>query len=145
MLLSPISRLAATNLSGLPFELPGKALENVTGIHCEVQAGRELIKLPPRLDLDIEVVLMDISGKLKATTGLTVVKAGEKVTAIKISPQTAAFRAGLKQGDEIIRFNGMKRSAEEIQKILAESQFGDPITVAVIRDGEEKVFCFYAE
>ena len=55
------------------------------------------------------------------------------------------LRAGLKAGDAIVRFNGSTRTAVQIQKILDEAQFGDLFTVAVVRDGEEKVFRFYAE
>lgn len=127
------------------FELPKVTVENLAHVHYSVEAGNESTNLPPRLDLDVEVVLLDISGKLKATTGFSVAKTDEKVMIGNVSPQAAAFRTGLKVGDEIVRFNGEKRTVEQIQKALDEVQFGDPIAVAVIRNGEEKVFRFHAE
>lgn len=143
-------RLAKTELVGNQpvwsfFELPKTAVENIVSVHCDVQAGHEQYISPPPIALDVEVVLLDISGKLKATTGLAVVQTGEKTTVNSVSLQTSAFRAGLKQGDEIVRFNGEKRSAEQIQQILEHVQFGDPISVAVVRNGEEKVFRLHAE
>ena len=141
----PDTRLVGNQPVWTFFELPRTAVENLSSIYCDVQAGHERSISPPPIARDVEVVLLDISGKLKATTGLAVVKAGEKVMVQSVSARTAAFRAGLKQGDEIIRFNSEKRSAEQIQKILAYVKFGDPIAVAVIRNGEEKVFCFHAE
>jgi thiol-disulfide isomerase/thioredoxin len=127
------------------FELPKMAVGNVASVYYQIEAGHEQTIAPRLLDLDVEIILVDISGRLKAATGFTVGKVGETVMVRSVSPRTAAFRAGLMQGDEIIRFNGEKISVEQIQRILNEVKFGTPISVAVIRNGEEKVFRFYAE
>ena len=84
-----------------------------------------------------------------ATTGLSVNQRDEEngsaLIVDMVVPKSSASRAGLQEGVEILRFNGIKRSAEQIQKILANVNFGEPITIAVIQNGEERTFRFHAE
>ena len=93
----------------------------------------------------LDVYLLDIVSKFDAHTGLSIASRDDIVFVEKLDDKKSAFRSGLQVGDAIIRFNGAKRSAEQIQKILDDVQFGDPLTIAVVRDGEEKVFRFHAE
>jgi len=93
----------------------------------------------------VDVTLVDVSAKFKVSMGLTVRESGQIPVIDKVDSKSSAFRSGLKSGDVIKRFNGANRSAAQIQKIISEAQFGDMFTVAVLRNGEEKVFRFYAE
>ena len=120
------------------FQLPKEMLQDVEFIawnyHCNDYGG-----------MNVDVLLVDITATFKASAGLVVRREDDVLVVDGVNPNGSAFRSGLQKGDAIIRFNGAKRSAEQIQKILDEVQFGDPLTVAVVRNGEEKVFRFHAE
>lgn len=58
-----------------------------------------------------------------------------------ISDDSPAKKAGIKQGDVIIEFNGKKiKDVSYLQKIVAHAEIGKKIPVKVIRKGKEKIF-----
>jgi len=68
--------------------------------------------------------------------GLEKVKQGVKVTGV--SKESGAEEAGLKQGDVIVRFDGLKvTDREEIIDIIRNKQPGDKVKVEFMRDGEK--------
>jgi len=55
-----------------------------------------------------------------------------------VVPDSAADRAGLKEGDIILKFNGEKLTAENsLAEVIQKYSPGDTVTLKVLRDGEE--------
>jgi len=58
-----------------------------------------------------------------------------------IFPGSAAEKAGLKEGDIILEFNGEKITTKNtLAKIIVKYNPGDKITLKILRDGQEKIF-----
>lgn len=89
--------------------------------------------------------MIDVMGKLPASAGFDIDHEADGTAVKTVDDLSSAFLSGLKPGDEIVRFNGTKRTGEQIGKILDNVRFGDLLTVAVLREGEERVFRFHAE
>jgi len=67
------------------------------------------------------------------------IKSGEGCTAA-IYPGSAAEKAGLKEGDIILEFNGEKITSENsLGKIIMKYNPGDKITLKILRGGKEKI------
>jgi len=74
---------------------------------------------------------------LNASYGAWITKGegGEKA----VAPESAAEKAGLKEGDIILEFNGEKITTENsLAKIIQKYNPGDTVTLKVLRDKEEK-------
>lgn len=58
-----------------------------------------------------------------------------------IFPGSAAEKAGLKEGDIILEFNGEKITTENtLAKIIMKYNPGDKVTLKILREGKEKIF-----
>ncbi len=124
------------------FQLSQKTLESIKAVKFNVwmEKGRR-----GATDDSFTAVYYDITGQFFGSAGMDVEEREGMPVIAKILPKRSAFRAGLQVGDVILRFNGQRRQAEEIRTLLAATNFGDPITIATARDGEEKVFRLFAE
>lgn len=126
------------------FQLPeGLELDTMYVKSLFLNLGGDTNRDPDLLESGLS--LLDIVADFSGTAGLEVDRQEEKTVINTVSKNGSGERAGLRKGDEVIRFNGAKRSPEQIREILENIHFGDLITVAVDRDGEEKAFRFYAE
>ncbi len=58
-----------------------------------------------------------------------------------IFPDSVAEKAGLKEGDIILEFNGEKITTENtLAKIIMKYNPGDKITLKILREGKEQIF-----
>jgi S1-C subfamily serine protease len=77
--------------------------------------------------------------KLPVNYGAWIVK-GEKGESA-IFPGSSAEKAGLKEGDIILEFNGEKITSQNpLAKIIMKYNPGDKVTLKVLREGKEKIF-----
>lgn len=136
------------SFSGLPpfektFQLPKKMIEETSGVKIMLVGLANVAD-----DLRYEesgLSLLDIVGKFSGVVDFEIGTEGGAVVVTSLGGRSLAYRAGLREGDEIVRFNGTRRDAEQIRGILGNLRFGDLLTVAVLREGEERIFRFHAE
>lgn len=65
-------------------------------------------------------------------------KAGERYKVIMVSPESPAAAAGIRVGDELVSFDGVRIVDKETSnRLLAEKRWGDALVVNVLRDGNE--------
>jgi len=84
------------------------------------------------------VIIQPVTDELARSFGLEDTR-GALVA--QVQPDTPAAKAGLESGDIITAFNGkpVKRSGE-LPRLVGNAPVGEPATVTVLRDGEEKEF-----
>lgn len=74
----------------------------------------------------------------KAMLGVTTEKTEEGVTVRSVSDESAAEKAGLKEGDIITAVNGEKiASPDELSKALKDKNPGDKVEISYIREGKK--------
>ncbi|MDA0658116.1 MAG: Do family serine endopeptidase [Planctomycetota bacterium] len=74
------------------------------------------------------------------------VRPREGVLVGEVFPNTPAAKAGVKQGDVIVRFAGIKvASPRELQLIVERSDLGQPHELVVVRDKEQTTLTFIPE
>lgn len=79
-----------------------------------------------------------VDGALPVIMGVGLEKAEEGVKVTGVSKKSGAEEAGLKKGDVILRFDGVKVSdREEIIDIIRNKQPGDKVKVEFLRDGKK--------
>ena len=84
------------------------------------------------------VYLQDIDEDTQEALDL---QSAEGVLVEGVADGSAADKAGLKEQDVIISFNGQEvDDSDELQEVIAEHKAGDNVKIKVLRDGEEKVY-----
>lgn len=138
------------------FQLPSDMIENVNHVVQYVRTGKTKA-FQPGYEMyrtngvtGFEIISFDIWGLFGGNTGLVVAEQEGNPVVQAIEPYDERISGselmnGLKTGDRIHRFNGKELSATEIQRQLDTLNFGDPVEIEVLRDGESKIFNFYAE
>jgi serine protease Do len=74
------------------------------------------------------------------------VKPREGVVVTDVFPDTPAAKAGLKSGDVIVEFAGVKvSSAQELQTLVERAELGKPHAISIIRGGKQRELAFTPE
>ena len=76
---------------------------------------------------------------LPVNYGAWIIKGSQEEYAVELN--SAADKAGLKENDIVLEFNGEKITADNnLADIIQKYNPGDKVTLKVLREGEEKVF-----
>lgn len=90
--------------------------------------------------LGVRYVVIDVDSQKKYKTGVDygalILRGSDSSSAV--TPNSAADKAGLKENDLILEFNGEKITKDNsLSKIIAKYNVGDKITLKILRDGSE--------
>lgn len=114
------------NYSGSSFAIPTSIVSKVVKDIMEYGAVQRAI---------LGVSYQELTPKLAKEKDITAVNAGLYVA--KVEERSAAFEAGIREGDVIIAVNGYKTvNTGQIQEEMAKHRPGDKISVTIVRDNK---------
>lgn len=115
--------------SGYSFAIPANFVSKI--VDDIIEYGE-----PQRGFLGISI--QDLDYEIASDLGIEIT---EGVHVIEVSPDGAAYEAGLKRDDIIVGVNGKEiKNSPKLQELIGRGRPGDEVNILVNRDGKEKTF-----
>jgi Do/DeqQ family serine protease len=115
--------------SGYSFAIPANFVSKI--VDDIIEYGE-----PQRGFLGISI--QDLDNEIANDLGIEITKG---VHVIEVSPEGAAYEAGLKRDDIIIGVNGKEiKNSPKLQELIGRGRPGEEVSILINRDGREKTF-----